>query len=171
MSEMEVNIGLSQPKTPTNVAVVLRAAHCFQANSVLFEDKEGRYDRAARFHTDTQKSEEKIPLIEVSSLKESTPKDNKLVCVELVEGATSLTTFTHPDKAFYVFGPEDGSLSQEIINEADEVVYIPTSGCLNVAMAVNVVLYDRLQKSNLPFDDEEIIRNNRNFNNRLVFNK
>lgn len=166
MIKNEICIGLSQPKTPTNVAVVLRAAHCFNAKNVYFTDKEGRYNRAARFHTDTQRSEEKVNLSEVASLVDALPNGHKLICIELVEGATPLPQFEHPQQAFYVFGPEDGSLSQGIIDRADETVFIPTTGCLNVAMSVNVVLYDRLAKSNKVFGDE-LVRTSRNFNNRL----
>ena len=71
------------------------------------------------------------------------------VAVELVEGARPLPEYTHPDRALYIFGPEDGSLQQEILDWCGaEVVYIPTQGCMNLAATVNVVLYDRLAKGN-----------------------
>jgi len=165
MSEFEINIGLSNPKTPTNVGVVMRAVSCFQANAVFYTGD--RYDRAARFHTDTQDSASSTPLYEVSNLLDSVPDDTKIVCVELVEGAVPLPEYQHPDKAFYIFGPEDGTLSQEMIDRADSVVYIPTVGCLNVAMAVNIVLYDRLAKSEQSIASNELICQSRNFNNRV----
>jgi tRNA(Leu) C34 or U34 (ribose-2'-O)-methylase TrmL len=165
MSEFEIYIGLSNPKTPTNVGVVMRAVSCFQANTVFYTGE--RYDRAARFHTDTQDTAITTPFSEVSCLLESAPKDTKIVCVELVEGAIPLPEYQHPNKAFYIFGPEDGTLSQEMIDRADAVVYIPTIGCLNVAMAVNIVLYDRLAKSGNSIASNDLICRSRNFNNRL----
>jgi len=165
MSEQEVNIGLSNPKTPTNVGVVLRAVSCFSANTVYYTGD--RYERAARFHTDTQKSAETTEMKEVNCLLESAPKGNKIICIELAKGAVPLTEFVHPEKAFYIFGPEDGSVDQTLVDQADAVVYIPTKGCLNVAMSVNIVLYDRLQKSGSRFNDDELIAESRNFNNRL----
>ena len=165
MSESEIYIGLSNPKTPTNVGVVMRAVSCFQANAVFYTGE--RYDRAARFHTDTQDSASKTPFSEVNCLLESAPKETKIVCVELVEGAIPLPEFEHPAKAFYIFGPEDGTLSQDMVDRADSVVYIPTIGCLNVAMAVNVVLYDRLAKSGSAIASNDLICKSRNFNNRL----
>ena len=165
MSEFEINIGLSNPKTPTNVGAVMRAASCFQASAVFYTGE--RYDRAVRFYTDPQASASTTSLSEVSCLLESIPKDNKIVCVELVEGATALPEYHHPNKAFYIFGPEDGTLSQETIDSADAVVYIPTIGCLNVAMAVNVVLYDRLVKSGHSIASNSLICQSRNINNRL----
>jgi len=168
MSEFEISIGLSNPKSPTNVGMVMRAVSCFQANAVLYTGD--RYERAARFHTDTQGSALATPLHEVDCLLDNVPKNTKIVCVELVEGATPLTEFEHPDKAFYIFGPEDGTLSQKVIDKADSVVYIPTIGCLNVAMTVNIVLYDRLAKSTHTIASNELICQSRNFNNRVKVN-
>jgi len=165
MSEIEINIGLSNPKTPTNVGVVIRAANCFQANAVFYTGE--RYDRALRFYTDTQDTVSTTSLTEVNCLLENVPKDAKVVCVELVEGAIPLPEYDHPNNAFYIFGPEDGTLSQEMIDSADSVVYIPTIGCLNVAMAVNVVLYDRLAKSGYSIASNELICQSRNINNRV----
>jgi len=165
MSEVEINIGLSNPKTPTNVGAVMRAANCFQASAVFYTGQ--RYDRAARFYTETQDITSITSLSEVNSLLECAPKDSQIVCVELVEDATPLPEFHHPKKAFYIFGPEDGTLSQEMIDRADAVVYIPTIGCLNVAMAVNVVLYDRLAKSGCTIASNDLICQSRNINNRV----
>jgi len=44
-----------------------------------------------------------------------------------------------------VLGPEDGSLGAGITSWCRDVVYIP-AGCLNLAAAVNLVLYDRMVK-------------------------
>ena len=66
-----------------------------------------------------------------------------MICVDLVEGATPLPDFEHPENALYIFGPEDGTIAQEVINSADAVVYVPTIGCMNLAASVNVLLYDR----------------------------
>ena len=83
-----------------------------------------------------------------------------------MEGATPLPAFEHPDNAFYLFGPEDGSLSESHLSMCDEVVYIPTLSSLNLAVTANIVLYDRLAKSQ--YDTSlEGIRNSRDTNNRL----
>lgn len=68
------------------------------------------------------------------------------MAVELVDGARALPEYTHPDRALYIFGPEDGSLDQDIRDWCEDVVYIPTEGCMNLAATVNVVLYDRMAK-------------------------
>jgi len=147
------------------VGAVMRAAGCFQAGSVFYTGE--RYKRAARFNTDTQNASIDIPLLGVECLVQSAPENTSVVCVELVEGACSLLEFQHPQNAFYIFGPEDGTLDQAIIDAADSVVYIPTIGCLNLAATVNVVLYDRLAKLAKPPMGDELIRQSRDANNRV----
>jgi len=164
MTESTLSIGLSNPKNPLNVGLVMRAAGCFQANSVFYTGE--RYDRAASFNTDTQNVSLSIPLTWVQSLPGDVAANTHVVCVELVEGAIPLPAFQHPEKALYIFGPEDGTIQQEVVDRADSVVFIPTIGSLNLAAAVNVLLYDRLAK--MPASDcyEALIRDSRDTNNR-----
>jgi tRNA(Leu) C34 or U34 (ribose-2'-O)-methylase TrmL len=78
-----------------------------------------------------------------------------------------LPAFQHPDKVLYIFGPEDGTLNQRLIDRADAVVYVPTTGCMNLAATVNVVLYDRMAKSAVTVASDLLIRNSRDANNRV----
>jgi tRNA(Leu) C34 or U34 (ribose-2'-O)-methylase TrmL len=68
------------------------------------------------------------------------------VAVDLIEGATSLVEFKHPERAFYIFGAEDQTLGRRVLDWCKNVVYVPTDRCMNLAATVNVVLYDRLAK-------------------------
>jgi tRNA(Leu) C34 or U34 (ribose-2'-O)-methylase TrmL len=68
------------------------------------------------------------------------------VAVELTDDAAPLPAFEHPDRAFYVFGPEDGTLSGKLLGACADRVAIPAARCLNLAAAVSVVLYDRCAK-------------------------
>ena len=169
MNEAKICIGLSDPKSPSNVGAVMRAAGCFGADEVFYTGK--RYVRAARFHTDPQDVSQKIPLTGVNCLLEGVPEETKIVCVELVEGATPLSEYQHPERAFYIFGPEDGTIRQQVIDRADAVVYVPTIGCLNLAATVNVVLYDRISKSSLIVANDELIRQSRDTNNKVKVRK
>ncbi|MEH6469781.1 MAG: RNA methyltransferase [Halopseudomonas sp.] len=168
MNKSQISIGLINPKNPSNVGAVLRAAGCFQADSVFYSGQ--RYDRAASFHTDTKNVGRDIPLIGVESLLEHIPDAMQLVCVELVEGAVPLPEYQHPEQAFYLFGPEDGTIAQELIDRADAVVYVPTIGCLNLAATVNVVLYDRVAKAESSIASNELIRDSRDRNNSVKVN-
>lgn len=164
-------IGLTNPKSATNVGSVMRAAGCYHVEQVFYTGQ--RYQYASRYHTDTQDRIESIPLTPIESFERWQQDGVKIVCVELVEGATPLPHFQHPEQAMYVFGPEDGSIPQAVIDRADEVVYIPTEGCLNLAATVNVILYDRMAKSSAmqlqsdDFDGDALIRQSRDQNNRL----
>lgn len=179
-----VTIGLTNPKTPSNVGGIMRAAGCYSVDQVIYTGH--RYTHAAKFigsknNTDTQKLSEKIPLIAIDdflllkqpSIKQQLaklPESTKIICVDLVEGATPLPHFQHPAQALYIFGPEDGTIAQDVIDQADDVVYIPTVGCMNLAASVNVLLYDRLAKSLVnqgKLDtDNTLIRKSRDTNNQ-----
>jgi tRNA C32,U32 (ribose-2'-O)-methylase TrmJ len=54
-----------------------------------------------------------------------------------------------------VLGPERGSLSEALLARCDFTVKIPTSFCVNVAMAGAIVMYDRV-KSLAPFAERPI---------------
>ncbi|AWB58356.1 MULTISPECIES: RNA methyltransferase [unclassified Colwellia] len=161
----QVVIGLTDPKSPTNVGAVMRAAGCYQADEVRYTGV--RYARAAKFHTDTKDALKNIPLNAVDSLIHDIPSDLRIVCVDLVEGAIPLPEFEHPEKALYIFGPEDGTIAQEVINVADAVVYVPTIGCMNLAASVNVLLYDRLAKSKHLVANDDLIKRSRDTNNTV----
>jgi len=165
MKTSHVTIGLTNPKSPTNVGAVMRAAGCYQVDEVKYTGQ--RYAKAAKFHTDTKSATRTIPLSSVDSFLDNLDSDTKIVCVELAEGATPLPRFEHPEKAMYIFGPEDGSISQDVADRADHVVYVPTVGCMNLAATVNVLLYDRLAKSDTLDDSEELIRSSRDNRNHL----
>ena len=164
-------IGLSNPKTPSNVGSVLRAGVCLGADEIFYTGV--RYDRAQRFNTNTTSSELTTPLTHVTSITEAAKLANpdvKTVCVELVENATPLPDFIHPPQALYIFGPEDYNLSQDTIDESDYVVFIPVQQCLNLSATVNILLYDRMIKNSTPRTKTEynnMIRSSRDCRNNL----
>jgi tRNA(Leu) C34 or U34 (ribose-2'-O)-methylase TrmL len=158
-------VGLVNPKSPTNVGSVLRAAGCFSAAGIYYTGN--RFHRAREFVSDTRDDHERIPLTHCEELAGAPPVACAVVAVELVEGAVPLMAFEHPARALYVFGPEDGSLPPALVRQADHVVYVPTEGCLNLAASVNIVLYDRLAKSGRADLGVDLIRRSRDNNNRL----
>lgn len=134
-------IGLDNPKDPANIGGVLRAAGCFGAAMVAATGK--RYQRHA---ADTMKASRHLPLLQVDDLHSVVPFDCVPVAVELTLGATPLPEYQHPQRAFYVFGQEDGTLGERVLSWCRDVVMVPTNRCLNLAACVNVVLYDRIAK-------------------------
>ena len=138
-------LGLDNPKGPDNVGAVMRAAGCYGVNTVFYTGK--RYEHAREFRTDTKQVHLQIPLIGVDDLQQVVPLGCVPVAIEIHPDAVPLTTYRHPERAFYVFGPEDGSLKKNVIAWCKDMVYVPTHGCMNLAATVNVVLYDRMLKA------------------------
>lgn len=134
-------VGLDNPKTPENIGSALRAVGVYGAAMIAASG--ARYKRAC---TDTRAQHRHTPFLQVENLRDVIPFDCVPVAVDLIEGATPLTEYQHPERAFYIFGPEDGTLGERIISWCRDVVYVPTNGCMNLAATVNVVLYDRLSK-------------------------
>lgn len=165
MHKKSAHIGLVNPKSPANVGMVMRAAGCYEASTVFYSGV--RFERAQKFATDTKDAGRKIALVGVESLLDDIPDNATLVAIELIEGATPLMDFVHPDNAYYIFGPEDGSIKKELLGHCQHVVYIPTIGCMNLAATVHVVLYDRMAKSGRAVIDERPIAENRDVNNKI----
>lgn len=138
-----IAVGLVNPKTPANFGAVLRAAHCFEAQMVVAQGQRLRIGKAP---TDVTKEWNNIPVLQVDDLMEVIPYNAVPIAIELTENAKPLADFKHPKNAFYIFGPEDGSVPKHILERCAYVLYIPTKACLNLAATVNVVLYDRQTK-------------------------
>jgi len=162
-------IGLTNPKSPDNVGAVMRAAGCYRADGVFYTGV--RFDKAMsrgqKLQTDTKKVSNRIALTSIKNFQISIPENAVPVAIELVEGATSLVDFIHPENAFYIFGPEDKSLDKEVVAWCKHVIYVPTVGCMNLAASVNVVLYDRMAKLGPLAQGDELILKSRDTNNRL----
>ena len=137
-------IGLVAPKCDQNVGGAMRAAMCYGASLIAIQG--ARYQRRADSkRTDTSAAYRHIPVLE-GSLRDLVPHKCIPVAVEFTDTARSLVTYNHPERGFYIFGPEDGSVPDEILAWCQGVVKVPTRYCMNLAATVNVVLYDRLAK-------------------------
>jgi tRNA(Leu) C34 or U34 (ribose-2'-O)-methylase TrmL len=162
---LTIHLAIINPKSPQNMGSILRAAGCYQAQSIRYTGT--RYARAKAFSTDTKNAHLNIAVTQVTSVIHSVnDKHLTKVAIELVKGATPLPLFKHPEEALYIFGPEDGSIEQDVIDQCDYVVYIPTIGCMNLAATVNVLLYDRLAKMTEMPNNDHIIISSRDTNNR-----
>lgn len=134
-------IGLDRPKDNLNIGAVLRAARCYSAQMVVTSNS--NYKSSP---TDTTKAVRHLPLLQLDDVFDALPYDCVPVAVDLLEGATPLHDYKHPERAFYIFGAENATLGDDITNRCRDRVFIPTIGCMNLAATVNVVLYDRLAK-------------------------
>jgi tRNA(Leu) C34 or U34 (ribose-2'-O)-methylase TrmL len=164
-------IWLMNPKTPQNMGSVLRAMSVYQDGAAVIYSG-SRYDIAAKFSTDPHDGGVAIPKVHVHDMAHamrflagrtdvqgaSSPpmRSAKYIAVDLISEAVPLHIFAHdvdvrtaPSQRCvvgYLFGPEDGTLSAEVLGECDAAVYVPTKGSMNLAATVNVLLYDRQAK-------------------------
>lgn len=132
-------VGLHNAKNPINVGEALQATGVYDAAMVAVSGK--RYHGAI---TDKMKAYRHMPLIQTENLQNVIPYDCVPVAVDLIDGAIALPKYEHPERAFYIFGPEDGTLGKGVLDYCRDIVYIPTKACMNLAATVNVVLYDRM---------------------------
>lgn len=138
-------IGLHQPKDLANIGGVFRAALAYEANLICVASERTRKD-LTRIAADTPKAYRQIPVLRCANLQQMTPLSCEPVAVDLVEGASPLFEFKHPGRAFYIFGPEDGTLGADVLSWCTHRIFVPTKVCMNLASCVNVVLYDRMAK-------------------------
>ncbi|HEX5676412.1 MAG TPA: RNA methyltransferase [Alcanivorax sp.] len=142
MSRGFAAVGLDNPKINENVAAALRACGVYGASMLATSGH-----RYRKHCIDTRKAHRHMPLIQVDDLKQAIPYGAVPVAVDLIDGAIPLPEYEHPPSAFYIFGAEDATLGDRVLSWCKDVIYIPSNGCMNLAATVNVVLYDRLAKS------------------------
>lgn len=127
-----------------NLGTLWRSAYCLGADFIFTVG-----DRYQKQSSDTVKAYRHIPYWRFDSwedFKEHIPFDCLVIGVELVKRAKRLESFKHPERAIYILGPEDGSLSQQAQDYCHAIVKFTSKHCLNVASAGTVILYDRQHK-------------------------
>jgi tRNA G18 (ribose-2'-O)-methylase SpoU len=134
-------IGAERMSKALNLGNLMRSAHGFGAS---FTFTIGASYQAMEARADTSKGQWHLPHYNWRGVPDMVlPAGCKLVGVELIDAAIDLPSFRHPLRAAYVLGPEQGSLSEPLLQRCDYVVKIPTRFCVNVAMAGAIVMYDR----------------------------
>lgn len=135
-------IGVENIKTKLNIGTLLRSAYCLGADFVFVIGK--RYKHQS---SDTVKAYRHIPLYQYENSEhflKSRPYDCLLIGVEITEKARSIYDYHHAERAIYVLGAEDNSLT--FLDKCQSVIKIPSRFCLNVAVAGSIVMYDRNMK-------------------------
>ena len=142
-------IALCNPKYAHNVGAIVRAASCFGAKQVWFSGHRVTLDpkKGERLpREERMKGYKDVELRQFDYFFDQFDKDVVPVAVELRPGSELLSDFVHPEKALYVFGPEDGSIPSVMLRHCHRFVVIPTRHCVNLSAAVYMMLYDRMLK-------------------------
>lgn len=140
-------IGIYAPKKSVNIGTLWRGAYLFGAN-FMFTIGGQKYSKQA---SDTYNTTKHIPLWHFESFedfKKVMPVDAPLIAVELISEAMDIGCFNHPERAIYMLGAEDNGIPIEICKQCHKTIYLPTPipRSMNVAVAGNIVMYDRQMK-------------------------
>lgn len=141
--------------TPDNIGAMIRLADNIGATEVCFLGREedhrlGKVRRAAASSRDNIKwyfSEE-------TDLHKIVPQDKAIVAIETADNATCIYDTQLPENVAFIVGSESHGLSDELLAQCDQVVYIPVPGptrSLNVSHAAAVALFEwQRQMSRVP---------------------
>lgn len=140
---MAASVILQNPKYIENLAAAKRAAACWGAEDLYYTGKRIPIGDVLRLPRELRmKDYENVRVVNLEKPFDVLPGFIP-VCIELLPNSVPLQTFKHPYNAVYVFGPEDGSVSQVFRRYCHHFVHLPSKYCLNLAATVNIVLYDR----------------------------
>lgn len=143
-------VALVNPKYAHNVGQALRACSCWGVDQLYWTgDRMEEHLTALRRlpREERMKGYAAVDWARDDAFLDRYPRGEVVpVAVEVRPQSEMLVDFVHPEKALYVFGPEDGSIPKGLLARCHRFVCIPTHHCLNLAAAVNVVLYDRRLK-------------------------
>jgi len=147
---------------PHNLSAILRtcdAAGVFEANFICEKDE------VKTFNSTAQGSQKWVKLnnyeTDISAVFELKKKGFKLYGTTLNEKSIDYRDFDYSENTCFVLGAEKWGLSDQLISNVDESIFIPMSGMvqsLNVSVAASILLFEavRQRKSNnlLPFNGE-----------------
>ena len=137
-------IGVEGLSKPLNAGNLFRSAQAFGA-SFLFTVGASYAERAGRGGGDTSHAPGRVPLYAFPDAGAMVlPRGCALVGVELIDEAVDLPSFRHPARAAYISWVRSATrCPKPVLERCAHVVRIPTSFCVNVAMAGAIVMYDR----------------------------
>ncbi len=132
--------------TPDNIGAMIRLADNIGATEICFlgreeEHKLGKVRRAAASSRDNIRwyfSEE-------TDLRKIVPANKKIVAIETADNATCIYDTELPEDVAFIVGSESHGLSDALLAQCDQVVYIPVPGptrSLNVSHAAAVALFE-----------------------------
>lgn len=139
---------LLEPRFVDNIAAAVRAASAFGIKQVWYTGGNINGD-ATRLPRELRMYKDRVELIHHSKPLDMLPGAARPIALEFKASYYDLVYFHHEQHDVYVFGPERGGVPNHIKSLCHYVVSIPTFHSLNLAAAVNVVLYDRTAKGEL----------------------
>lgn len=149
---MNPSIALVNPKNAVNVGMVVRLASCYGFKQVWWTGNRVNLDLEGKRRLpreERMKGYADVDMIQHDMFLDQFDRDVVPVAIEVRDNSENLFEFEHPEKAVYIFGPEDGSIHKPYLVKCHRFVVIPTKHCLNLATAVSTVMWDRAYKQYL----------------------
>lgn len=130
-----------------NIATTIRSSNAFSCREIVIVG-DRRYDRRGTVGTHLYEH-----IQYASSLSEALDKYRSegytVAAVDNVEGAESVFEYSWNPKTVMIFGQEQIGLSNEALNTADNIVFIPMTGStrsLNVGVASGIMMSHYVQQ-------------------------
>lgn len=144
MSRGYVGIGIENLIDRQNIGTLWRSAYAFGANFIFTIGKRYEYQTSDVHHVSRH-----MPLFSYSTfedLRKALDEKVKVIGIEFMPTAKSLDSYSHPERCVYLLGSEGRGISNTMLEKVDDILYIPTVVCLNVASAGTVVLFHRFMQ-------------------------
>lgn len=132
--------------TPDNMGAMIRLADNIGATEVCFLGREEEH-RLAKVRRAAASSRDNIRWYfrEETDLHKIVPEGKTIVAIETADNATCIYDTQLPENVAFIVGSESHGLSDELLSQCDQVVYIPVPGptrSLNVSHAAAVALFE-----------------------------
>ena len=145
--------------TPDNIGAMIRLADNIGATEVCFLGREEDH-RLGKVRRAAASSRDNIHwyFSEETNLRKIVPEGKSIVAIETADNATCIYDTQLPDNAAFIVGSESHGLSDELLAQCDQVVYIPVPGptrSLNVSHAAAVALFEWLRQMKCKIKNDE----------------
>ena len=132
--------------TPDNMGALIRLADNIGATEVCFLGKEEEH-RLGKVRRAAASSRDNIRwyFSEADDLRQIVPAGKRIVAIETADNATCIYETKLPEDVAFIVGSESHGLSEALLAQCDQVVYIPVPGptrSLNVSHAAAVALFE-----------------------------
>lgn len=132
--------------TPDNIGAMIRLADNIGASEVCFLGKEDEH-RMSKIRRAAASSRDNIRwyFSDETDLRKIVPKGKAIIAIETSDNATCIYDTPLPQDVAFIVGSESQGLSEALLAQCDQVVYIPVPGptrSLNVSHAAAVGLFE-----------------------------
>lgn len=145
-------------RTPENMGAVLRLAGNIGAKETIFISDDANGFRNFKINRTASGGEKKtawkiIPKQGIV-IKEIVPPGYQLIALETSNDAINLMETNLPERCAFILGNEVSGISEKIMHEVDQTVFIPIPGpvsSLNVTHALSIVLFEWLRQRKIEY--------------------